>query len=100
FSPRWLVSLLIGGLSYLAMASGALTLLAVAAVFVLQRLGGTRRGLREWLGVLLQVAISFALVLDVAGRTAGPTASVAVIKAMAVMMGWAAPSGRIGRAFA
>ena len=100
FSPRWLVSLLIGGLSYLVMASGALTLLAVAAVIALQLLGGARRGVREWLGVLLQVAISFALVFDAARRAAGQVASVAVIKDMAVMMGWPATSAPIGADFA
>jgi hypothetical protein len=57
FAPRWIAGLALAMLAYLAMASGALTPIAAAAVPIVQMLAGSRRrSPREIAGVALLVA--------------------------------------------
>jgi hypothetical protein len=66
FTLRWIAGLLAGLLAYLAMASGALTLLAAAGVAGLQMTAGARRGPREQIGLLVMVLPALICVLDAA----------------------------------
>jgi hypothetical protein len=92
FSGRWLAGLCVGLLCYLAMASGAVTLLAAGAVALAQVASGSRRGRAELFAVALQGAVSLALVLDVAWHSApsGALSAGGVVTGIALMAGWPA----------
>jgi len=66
FSRRWVLGLLMCGLAYLSMASGAVTPLVAALVGALQMLrGGRRNSPAEWIGVVMLVAFGAAMVAAV-----------------------------------
>jgi hypothetical protein len=62
FHPKWIAGLMLGALSWLGMASGALTLVAGAILAAGQQLGGTRRGRREIAGIAVQLAAGALLI--------------------------------------
>jgi hypothetical protein len=61
WSPRWASGVVLGICSSLCLASGALTLAAVAGAQLLQAACGRRAGLGERLGIAALAAIAFAL---------------------------------------
>jgi hypothetical protein len=65
FSPRWWIGTFLGLLSYLTVASGALTLGAAAALALIQLLFGMRRGRSEWLGLTVHAALFAAMLWDI-----------------------------------
>jgi hypothetical protein len=92
FSVRWIAGLAVGLLAYLTMASGAVTLLAAAAVAFAQVAAGSRRGRRELAAIGLQVVLALALVLDAAMHSApaGARSISAALTGIALMAGWPA----------
>jgi hypothetical protein len=60
---KWLLGLLLGGLSWLAMASGALTLIAVGGLALAQIVAGVRSGVKEWVGVAVLLAVGAVLIV-------------------------------------
>ena len=62
WSPRWAAGAACGAASFFCMASGALTLAAIAATHGVQMACGRRTGVREGLGIAALVAASVLLV--------------------------------------
>ena len=62
WSPRWAAGGLFALGSFLCMASGALTLAAVAGLHLIQIACGRRSGAREWLGIAALAAATAVLV--------------------------------------
>jgi hypothetical protein len=62
FHPKWIAGLVLGALSWLGMASGALTLLAGGILAAAQQLGGARRGRREIAGIAVQLGAGALLI--------------------------------------
>jgi hypothetical protein len=65
WSVRWSFGTLLGVLSYFNVASGALTLVAVDSMICMQILFGMRRGVREWTGLGLHLALVILMFLGV-----------------------------------
>ncbi len=65
WSPRWAAAVVCGAASFFAMASGALTLAAIAATHGVQMACGRRTGLREGLGIAALCSASAVLLLFV-----------------------------------
>lgn len=100
FSPRWWAGSGLAVLSYLCMASGALTLVPVIAVTVVQLAIGICRGRREWLGVLLHVGVVLGLLVFVRVVEAhAPLRAQSVLQfvvALSELVSWPIPAKRIG----
>jgi hypothetical protein len=84
WSPRWFVGVLIGVMSYFAMASGALTLAAAAALTLVQLIAARRTGVREWAGLAGLAVVALVMILDVPAPVAAGAGSIEQAFAAAV----------------
>ena len=84
WSPRWYAGVLLGIISYFAMASGAMTLVAAAGLALVHLLVGRRAGAGEWAGIASLVAVALALVIDVPPPVAAGAQSIGQSFAAAV----------------
>jgi len=65
FSLKWLIGIALAVGSFFSLASGALTLLSVAALFTCQLVLGKRAGAKEVIGIVLVAALAVQLLLSV-----------------------------------
>jgi hypothetical protein len=84
WSARWCVGVLAGVMSYFAMASGAVTLAAAAALTLVHLIAGRRAGAREWAALAGLVAVALVMALDVPASVAAGSGSIGQAFAAAV----------------
>jgi hypothetical protein len=99
FGASWLGGLALGVLAYFAMASGALTLLGLAAIAGVQLIAGQRAGRKEYAGAALQLAIAIVLIADATtriGPTATPRSLAGLLQDFALMAAWPVSTSPLG----
>jgi hypothetical protein len=65
FSGRWWLGTLVGIAAHFSMASGALAILAAAAISLMQLAFWQRRGIREWAAASIHFALALAMLWDI-----------------------------------